>query len=180
MTKTIRPKNKPVMVEDEAALYLDADEVDISDIKERAVSEGYREQTERHVTIIGDSAGKAIKEALLKHPLEQKQQFLNIVKKLLLELDWEFKFKEIYHIEKTGTFYGGGEHVEERQSYIRAINMPAMEEFYRELNKLLDLNLPTQFPHITLFTKGERENPVWYGIGIGSEEKFKTLSPIKV
>jgi hypothetical protein len=55
--------------------------------------------------------------------------------------------------------------------------MQDMAKFYREMNKLLGADLPVQFPHITLFTIGERENPKWRGIGIDSEEKFKTLNP---
>lgn len=39
MLNIIKPKNKPVMEGDEAALYLDATEVDISPIKERATKE---------------------------------------------------------------------------------------------------------------------------------------------
>ena len=180
MINAIKPKNKPVMVECAATLYLDADEVDNSHVAERVLAEGYREQTERHVTIIGNSAGLAIKEALDKYSPEQKQQYLDIIKNLLNQLDWKFKPKDFYHIQKNGTFSGGGELFEERESYIRVIKMPGMEKLYKNINNLLDLKIPTQFPHITLFSRGERQNPLWYGIGISSKEKFKELNPIKI
>lgn len=180
MFGTIKPKNKPVILEHTVTLYLYPGEVDNSRIAERARAEGYREQTERHVTIIGNSASLAIKEALEKYSPEKQQQFGGILKNLLDKLDWKFKPKEFYHIEKKGIFAGGGDLFEARESYIRVIKMPAIEKLYKELNKLLGLDLPTQFPHITLFTRGERQDPVWYGIGIGSEEKFNELNPKKI
>lgn len=179
MTKIIKPKNKPVIEGCEAVLYLDADEVDISDIEEKARAEGYREQTSRHATIIGGT-GKDIKELIEKYPTTEQEKIMGEIRKLLRSFDWKFQAKEIYHIEKKGTFTGGGDLIEERESYIRAIDMPDMEKFYNELNKMLNANFPTQFPHITLFTRGERENPVWHGIGIGSKEKFLTLNPKQI
>jgi hypothetical protein len=176
----ITPRNKPIVYEDqESALFLEKSEVDISDIEAKARNEGYREQTERHITIIGGTA-QLIRELIAEYPADTQEGLWQKIADLLQDYEWKFMPKDVYHIKKTGTFSGGGDLIEERQSYIRAIEMPDMAKYYAEVSKLLNTDLPVQFPHITLFTKGERENPKWYGIGIASEEVFQTMNPVKI
>ena len=171
----IKP-NKPILDSDlEARIDLTANQVDISDIKKRALVEGYREQKSRHITILSSSK---VREIIEHTSLDDKALYKKILS-LLLRFDWEYEEKDLFHIEKSG-YWDGSDILENREYYIRTIEMPDMKKFYEELDRVFKTNLSVQVPHITLFTKGERENPKYHGIAISSEEKFRNLKPKKV
>lgn len=148
-------------------------------IESRALNEGFRRQNKRHITILGDSTKELLKDVLNKLSLEERENILEKIKNLLNSLEWKFKPKEIYRIKKQG-YFSDSDILENRESYISIVEIPDMKIFYQKLNSLLKSNLPTQVPHITLFTKGERENPKYYGIPIPSMEEFNTLNPKKI
>lgn len=148
-----------------------------SSIEQRALNEGFRKQNKRHITILYGST--KLKDILDKMSKEEKKKTFEKIKIILENLEWEFIPIKIYKIKKQG-YFSGSNILENRESYINIVDMPDMEVFYEKLNLLLKLKLPVQVPHITLFTKGEKENPDYYGISIPSMEEFKTLNPIEV
>lgn len=159
-------------------LFLENDNTG-SVIESSALNEGFRKQDERHITILGGSTKELLKNILNKLSEQEKEKVLKEIKNILESLKWKFIPKEIYRIKKTG-YIDNSSILENRESYISIVEMPDMEIFYQKLNSLLKSTLPTQLPHITLFTKGERKNPNYYGIPIPSMEEFKTLDPVKV
>ena len=144
-----------------------------------ALKEGFRRQNERHITILGGKTKISLTSILDNFSDADRTAILNKIKELLKSLKWEFEPKEIYRIQKQG-YFDNPDILENRQSYINMVNMPDMEVFYKNLNTLLKSNLPTQVPHITLFTKGERENPLWYGISVPSMEEFNNSKPERI
>lgn len=160
-------------------LLLEGEGADSSRIESIATEEGFRKQTERHVTILGGQAQIILKGILDKLSDEEGVEILEKIKSLLESLEWKYKQKEIYKIRKQG-YFDDPNILENRQSYICMIDMPDMDVFYKELNSLLKTDIPVQVPHITLFTKGERENSKWYGIPIPSIEEFNKLEPVSI
>lgn len=167
------------LIFDEKDLYigflLEKDDTGNS-IKEKAIEEGFRKQGKRHITVLGGSTKKLLKNILDYLPEEERKSTLDEIKSIINGLKWNFTPKEIYRIQKQG-YFGDSDILENRQSYINMVNMPDMEVFYKKLNRLLKTNLPIQVPHITLFTKGERENPEYYGIPVPSIEEFNSMNP---
>jgi len=173
----IQPKKLILFPNFESAIMLRKSEVDISGIKTIAIKEGYKEQRARHITVIGSC--HYIKDRLDLLSKKDKGKKIKQIKKLLKEIDWQFAPMDVYHISRKGLPFSESEE-DERESYIRIVKQPGMKKFYNKLNRLLGTNIPTQFPHITLFTKGERPNALYKGISISSKEKFKQLHPRKV
>lgn len=171
--------NKPKLLPDfRAYIYLDVSEVDFSGIEEKAIKEGYRKQTEGHITVIGNTYAKIIRDALPSQ--KSSEEVLVTLQNLTDEFSWQFKPSKIYHIRKEGRFGSEDAPLEQRESYIMAINMPDMAKFYAGINELFNIQLSSHFPHITLFTKGESANPHYYGIGIRSIEEFNKLDPKEI
>ena len=149
------------------------------DIGSEVIAEGFKRQDERHITILGGLTSELLLNILSTLTLEERESILDQIKNLIEGLEWKFHPIEIYLISKTGCI-DNPNISENRQSYIMRVDMPDMEVLYKKINTLLKSNLPVQMPHITLFTKGERENPVWYGIPVPSEEEFQKLNPQKI
>ena len=101
------------------------------------------------------------------------------LKNLLKSLKWQYVQKDIYFINQK-TYFENPKILEHRKSYIRAIEMPDINIFYRKLNILLKTHVAIQFPHITLFTKGEHPDREYFGIPIQSKTEFKKLHPKKL
>lgn len=174
--KVISPK-KPILLADfRCSIKLKKDEVDVSDIKTMATKNNYREQTSRHITITGRTVSRIIRDTLDKFSPKKKSQIVKQIKLMINKLNWQFTPKDIYHVFKHGNPYED-KWKGKRKSYIRTIDMPAMRKFYAKLNALLDTKIPTQLPHITLFTRGEKPNCEYYGISIRSTAIFNKLHP---
>ena len=167
-----------IIDEEYYGLFLEKDNTG-SIIESRALNEGFRKQDKRHITILGGSTKELLEDSLNKLSSEERKKVLEKIKNIFENLKWEFKPKEIYRIKKTG-YIDNPNISENRESYINLVEMPDMEVFYQKLNLLLKTNFPVQVPHITLFTKGERENPKWYGIPIPSTEEFNSMNPEKI
>ena len=161
-----------------SSIPLKKEEVDISDIETKAISDGFKLQTNRHITIIGRQCQQFIMNKLENLNAREKEKLIKSIKFLLSSYKWEFAPKDIYLISKKGIIENS-DVIEEKQSYIRLIDMPHMKKFYNKLNELLDTHFPAQFPHITLFTKGDRPDAIWRGISVTSKEEFELLNPIK-
>lgn len=177
----IKP-TKPKMFQDKySAIFLKRSEVDISEVKLVALKNHFDEQVERHITITGGITEDAINKKMEEMGSEKaKKLFTSEIKALLGSFDWIFTPKDIYWVKKKGTFGRDIIVAEEREAFIRAVEMPDMEKFYQKLNKLLETNIATQFPHITLFAKTDRRDAPWMGIPIPSADEFKRLNPIKL
>jgi len=148
-------------------------------LESKVLEEGFRKQNKRHITILGGSTKELLKNILNKLSEEEKNNILKEIKGLLEDLRWVYTLKDIYKIQKQG-YFNDSNILENRESFISMIDMPDMEIFYNKLNSLLKTNLPVQVPHITLFTKGERENPNYYGIPVPSIQEFNNMNPEKI
>ena len=176
----MKNSNKKLVIDESNlyyAIFLENDNTGYY-IESKALEGGFKRQDKRHVTILGGSSQKLLKNILNKLPDEQTKNILKEINIFLESLNWEFTPKEIYLIQKHGHF-DSVKLAESRESYINMIDMPDIDIFYKKLNSLLKTNIPTQIPHITLFTRGERENPNYYGISIPSIEEFENLIPRK-
>ena len=170
---TIKPK-KPIQLNRlfEYTIKLNKNQVDYSDLKKIKEIKNFREQTYRHITITNDTVSKKIEEALKKFSSSKKKQKITEIKSILKKLQWEYYEKKIYLIEKKA-YIENLKINEHRKSYIREIEMPDIKIFYRKLNTILKTHIPTQFPHISLYTKGEHPNRGYFGISIPSKIAFK-------
>jgi ribosomal protein S30 len=173
----IKPR-KPILARDFfCGIKLNKNQVDSGNLKSAVEKNGFREQTQRHITIIS-GAGK-FKSALFKFPAKERKQKIIKIKNILKNLNWRYTQKDIYSVNKK-SYFSGLKILEHRKSYIRTIEMPDIHIFYKKLNILLKTHIPEQFTHITLFTKGERLNAPWRGIPIPSKTEFKKLHPVKI
>lgn len=74
MKKIIKP-NKPILTPDfYLCIELKESQVDVSQIKEKALQEGYREQTYRHITIV---SRKNVGKVLEKFNDKEKEKLLH-------------------------------------------------------------------------------------------------------
>lgn len=179
MRNQIINPQKPILLSDfRCYIKLKKNEVDISDIGALAKKEGYREQTNRHITIIGKSGSEIIRNVFNNLKPKEKSQIAKKIQEIIRTLDWRFIPENIYHISRRG-YLDESRKADNRESYIRTIKMPAMKKFYQRLGKLLNNKLEPRFSHITLFTRGEKPNPEYYGIPIISHAMFRKLYPQK-
>lgn len=182
MHRKIFPRKKPQLKKN---LYcwirLRKDEVDISSLRGKAIREKYREQTKRHITIIGGTTTEKIRNIFKVLDAKRKKIYRKKIALMLKRLQWGYYQKSIYHIAKTGYFtWDGGVRKEKRRAYIASLELPAIRILYRRINRLLHTRFPTQYPHITLYTKGEKQNNLYYGIPISSTKEFKSFHPKKI
>ena len=181
--KVIKPV-KPVMLPSdgfaEYTIKLNKNQVDYGDLKSRKELKGFREQTKRHITVVGDKASLKIEKALNKFSVPERKKKITQIESILKKLEWQYFPGDIYLIEKKKHFRNP-KVLEHRKSYVRLVKMPDMDVFYRKLNTLLKTRIPTQIPHITLFTKGEYlPERKYFGISIPSKAAFKKLNPKKI
>lgn len=172
MAKTIHP-NSPHFTDDYyLGIELTKAQVDVSEIGDIAKTKGFREQTFRHITILSEKTFVPLFE---KFNDSEKKKVLEAINNLIQKTDWSFTPKGVYYV--AGNFPADITRTvpEFRESYIRKVTMPDMDNFIVELNKILKSDIPLRFPHITLFTKGEGKNPAHYGIPINSKEGFNKL-----
>jgi hypothetical protein len=140
--KTVTPHSSPIMGNNlSCEIPLSEDEVDYSNIETLATEKGFRKQTDRHITILGGLPEVIIREDTIKE-----------VKDLLESLEWKYEQKEIYLIRKQGSF-DDPDIIEDRQSYIRMVDMPDIDVFYKKINSILKTDIPTQVPHIHCLRK---------------------------
>lgn len=179
----ILPNNPKVILDNDEEFYcgieLDKEQVGIHDIQKRAKSEGFREQTDRHITVLSSKPGDRLFEKLHKATKPQKKALIKQLESLFLETDWTFIPENLYYVGRE-TKDEAGETQEYREAYIRTIKMPGLEEFYKKLNKVFSTRIPPRFPHITLFTRGEGPDAKYLGIPIPTCDAFKALKAMKI
>ncbi|MFA6386453.1 MAG: hypothetical protein WCW04_01655 [Candidatus Paceibacterota bacterium] len=148
-------------------------------IEDIAIKDGFKKQNERHITILYYPIQKVFENISNNSSVEVKEKIIKQINDLIKNFEWKFRPTEIYKIEKQG-YFNGSDVLEQRESYIYLVEMPDIEVFYKKLNSLLGSNLPVQFTHITLFTKGERVGASFYGIPVSSVEEFNNFNPKKI
>lgn len=173
--------SKPIIVEGllGCMIILNKNQVNYENLKSRKELKGFREQTKRHITIVSGKTLEKIEKVLNKFSISERNKKVADLKILLRNLKWQYIQKDIYFINQK-IYFGNPKVLEHRKSYIRVIEMPDINIFYRRLNILLKTYIPIQFPHITLFTKGEHPGREYFGIPIQSKIEFKKLHPKKL
>lgn len=179
--KIVIKPSKPIVVKGilGCMIKLNKNQVNYGDLKLRKELMGFREQTNRHITIVGDKTLLLIEKALNRFSVLERKKKVAKLKFISKNLKWEYKQKGIYFIEKK-KYFGNPKILEHRKSYIRLVDMPDIYIFYQKLNFLLETHIPVQFSHITLFTKGEHSSREYFGISISSKTEFKKLHPKKI
>lgn len=176
----IKPSLPKISPNGHCTIKLKKAEVDISDIEETARKMKFSKQTSRHISVIAGRTEDALYKILSRLNVEERKKLVSQIESLINQFDWMSSPQRVaYHIKKRGTFGKESRIIENRESVVRLIDMPDMKRFFNKLNQLLGTKFPPHFPHITLFTKGDRSNATWRGIGIPSEEEFKKLNPRK-
>jgi hypothetical protein len=163
----------------EYMIWLKKDQVDYGNLNGRKELRGFREQSFRHITIIGEKTSEEIKKALDRLPAPERKKKITRIISLLKSFKWQYSGEGIYFVEKK-KYLENFKTLEHRKAYIRLIKMPDMDIFYRKLNALLGARIPAQIPHITLFTTGEHPSREYFGISIPSKQAFKKLKPKKI
>jgi len=152
-------------------LHIDRNLFDFKKLRNFAKEKSLLEKPDIHVTIIGRETGE-----LIKKDIERLPDFTQLVKKIkkLLEIQWKiYPINKTYFISKTYKEYCN----EKRKSLVQFIEMPAIGGFYKKLNEILQMNLKTPIPHVTLFANSTRKETRLRGIGIYSKKQFKNLKP---
>jgi hypothetical protein len=170
----MKKKIKPSFDEQDltSILYIDKNLFDFDKLKDFAKEKNLSEKPDIHITIIGRETGE-----LIKNNIERPKDFMQLIKKikkLLNKVQWKFSSaNKTYFISKTYKEHAN----EKRRSLIQFIEMPVINDFYKKLNKILQMNLKTPIPHLTLFANSTREETKLRGIGIYSKKQFKNLNP---
>ncbi len=147
-------------------LNIEADDLINDKLKYKAQEKNLLTKKEFHITLIGRATGE-----ILKTISDSSSKIEEIYKKF----NWVFAPQdEFYFIEKE---YPEGE---KRSSVIQIIELPNLKEFYKDLNNSFETNFEVPFPHLTLFTNSTKEENKLLGVGIYSEDQFKSLNPEKI
>ena len=147
---------KPVMKDNlYCGLLLEGEGADSSKIESIAAEEGFRKQTERHVTILGSAAQAILKGIFNKFSNEERVETLEKVKSLLESLEWKYKqvsektYQEIYE-HFTATDDTGGWPIDFTDIYYET----AIEVLGFEPAARMYLEVKKRFPNLTLAANG--------------------------
>ena len=117
---------------------------------------------EYHITIIGSKLGASLLEKMAGG--DKREHFLNAV----AEANWDYELSNHYfHLVKTETKSTTSNSI--KQSIVQLVNIPALEGFYKKLEKIFDMPFPLCPSHITLFVSSEDKQ----GIGIYTQNDFE-------
>jgi len=155
-------------------LDLDARLVDIERLKEKLEPEGFSPKSEFHFTVVGFKSGRRLVQALKMRPAAAEK-----VRALIEGTDWGlestpkiYRIAKDYNLKDSAT---GEARVEQRESIVEVLGLSGLDEFYRSLSAVSGTELEPQFPHLTLFTKGNSA-----GIGVNSREEFDKMNPEEI
>lgn len=123
----------------------------------------FTKKEELHLTVIGFKTAKIIREKAKVDP-----SIVQRIDQLASEFDWNpgLDLRESYIISRG-----------EESSIISLATCchQNLENLYEELNEILETSIPTPFPHVTIMLSNSK-----MGIGINSEEEFRSFNPIPV
>ena len=165
-------------------LMLDKSSMNLDRVREIAEKEEFNEKAEFHITIIGNTYGRALVDHLVRISQEDRERIIRKIEKLAHSYDWKFKIKnEAYELSEKYKYAqpDGSEPVEDwKYSIITFISLSDLELFYIQLNKIIELDLVAPPAHVTLFTKGKNAERSRVGIGLKSMQEFENFNPIKI
>ncbi len=161
-------------------LDVDARLIYTDTLKVFAEQNGYSPKNEFHVTIIGYGQGKRIIEAFAPLSEAERSSRYDDIARLIKRTDWTIDSKQqLWHARKE---YDYNDHVtnervhETRETILQPLTL-RLDEFYKSLSGIVGTEITSQFPHITLYTKGTDPVRSRVGIGINSEQEFQSLHP---
>lgn len=154
-------------------IYLKDHEANLEPVRDTAIADDFIEKNGKHITIIGSQHRNFLTHKLEMLDADEKNNLLDKIDSLINSIEWEFTPGEYFRVSKV-------DEIGKRESIIQLIDMPCMDDFYRGLGHILNEEIPAQFPHITLYTKGPKSKNGFYGINIPSQEEFKKLNPKKI
>ncbi len=174
------PQSSPIFYKDKGTILLpiDKSQAKIEILSHHAKAAGFTEKGELHVTLIGFYVGKKILDTATTLAPDQQQQYLQAIDDLCKTTTFNHIVEDtIYHVQKDYQMKEGG--LEHRESYVRTVTLPQVEEFIAKLTGLTGLTFEPLFPHVTIFVKGTGSDSTM-GIGIQSQKDFDFLKPEKV
>ncbi len=121
-------------------------------------------KSEFHITIIGSNIMHIVKEILEKDKTK-KERFLVF----LSEFNWSYELtNRYYHLVRDITKGKKGEHIE---SIIQIVTVPGIEDFYKMLECLIDIQIPFRPMHITIYVNGNQK-----GISVDTQIDLETYN----
>ncbi len=163
-------------------VLLDLDKIgfDVARLQTAAESNGLTEKDEFHITVIGFKGGAEIKKSLKALGEPERAEKIQQLQALIDSTDWRFASEPLqYRIAKDypADPKKPGTEPEHRESFIQIINVPALENFYSQLNALFGTAIECPPAHITMFTGGNVPENAKQGIGINTAADLEKLDP---
>jgi len=161
-------------------LFAESQEYCDESIKEYFLARGFSLKNEHHVTIVGNSSGKEISNFWESLSPSSRIRAITGFRHLVCSFDWNFSLlDEYFRLIKD---YSSSDISDKRETIIRLIDLPCLEEFYRKLNRMFSFTIPLPVPvaHITLFAKGTHFKNYLQGIGVRSKEQLEKVTVEKL
>lgn len=153
-----------------------------SRIRKEAEQRGMVEKGEFHISVVVSKNAAKIKEVVSNS--SDADNLKKNIATLFESLSWEYSFMDEYYLQEN--FYSQSElavrgypldTVEHtRRIIVQKVSLPDLSTFYKQLSHVLEDELPIPVPHITLFSWSDNPSFMTRGIGVSSEEDFRTYS----
>lgn len=135
-------------------------------------------KSEFHITILGSGHASVIRQYFSSISAVFREKEIAALQQLIDDTTWDFDpLPRWYHIARD---FGssnqndiGAQEIEHRESIIQLVSLPALEGFFQKLRVLIKRDISTQFPHVTLCTRGSDSVGHRIGIPINSYSDFK-------
>ena len=90
--ETIIKPSKPIIVKGilGCMIKLNKNQIDYGNLESKKELKGFREQTKRHITIVGDKTLTKIENVLNKFPVSERKNKIAKLKSILKNLEWKF------------------------------------------------------------------------------------------
>lgn len=132
-----------------------------------------------HITIIGSSTGKKILELIANFWENEKEVIISRIRNLFIQTKWSIELvEEFYYIEKY--YHEEWLPEEKRESIIQLAIIKELEQFYSELNNILDTEFYLPIQHVTLLTNSTREDKKSRWIWIYCKKDFDNFNPKRI
>jgi hypothetical protein len=69
---------------------------------------------------------------------------------------------------------------ETRTTIVELADIPDVDDFYRELNTLLNTKFEASLPHVTLYSASTRTDKMLRGIGVYSKKELEKMGAKKI
>lgn len=147
----------------------------------KEIEEELMQKPESHITIIGFDHGRVIRRRLSEIEQEQDNTAMLATQARIQDLidKTAFRYKLLPYYYKMQRTYNNPtpytEIGEVRTTIIQLVQVDGLGNFYRDLSKILDLDLLPPPAHITLYSHSTNQQNMNTGIGLPTEECFKKL-----